>query len=441
MLPVIALIGRPNVGKSTLFNWLTKSRDALVADTPGVTRDRQYGRGMIGDHPYFVIDTGGIDETDGSDMAEATKLQVQFAIQDASIIFFVVDAITGLTAADQMIAEKLRTCAEKVKVLVNKTDHRDSAVACADFYSLGLGHPSAIAANRGQGVKTLMQEVLAELPPETEYEEHEEGIKIAIVGRPNVGKSTLINRILGEERVVVFDEPGTTRDSIFIPYERRGKHYVLIDTAGVRKRAKVQDYLEKLSLIKTLQAMEKAHVVVLVINAREGILEQDLRLLGMIINLGRGLVLAFNKWDDMPDDEKERVKQEIDRRMPFAEFARRYFISALHGSGVGKLYYAIDETYDCAARQLTTNELTRTLEEAVKTHQPPLVRGRRVKPRFAHLGGHHPMIILVHGKQMDELPLSYKRYLMNFFRKQFNLIGIPLILHFKNDNNPYVKKA
>ncbi len=438
MLPVIVIVGRPNVGKSTLFNWLTKSRDALVADVPGVTRDRQYGRGVIGDHPYFVVDTGGIEEPDDPNMAAMTLQQVELAIQDADVIFFMVDAKVGATPPDQAIADRLRPYSDKVFVLPNKTDHRDPNVVCSEFYSLGLGDPVAIAAKRGQGVKTLMADVLSSLELTEETEDTAEGTKIAIVGRPNVGKSTLINRILGEERVVVFDKPGTTRDSIYIPYERRGQKYTLIDTAGVRRRAKVSDFVEKISLIKTLQAMESAHVVVLVLNAREGISSQDLRLLGIAINLGKGLVLAINKWDDMDETDRDHIKTEIDRLMPYADFARRYFISALHGTGVGMLYRAIDETYDSACKEIGTGQLTRVLEKAVADHQPPLVRGRRVKPRFAHLGGHHPMIVLVHGKQMNELPSSYKRYLVNYFRNAFKLRGIPLIIRFKNDANPYV---
>lgn len=436
MLPVIAIIGRPNVGKSTLFNWLTQTRDALVADMPGVTRDRQYGRGVIGDRPYLVVDTGGIEVANPDEMAGFTNQQVELAIKEADQLLLLVDAKTGLTPADQLITNQLRRIADKVTVLVNKTDHRDPDIVCSEFYSLGFSKVRAIAANRGQNIKPVMEELLTTLPSTAELPE-QKGIKIAIVGRPNVGKSTLINRLLGEDRVVVFDAPGTTRDSIYIPYRRRDTDYILIDTAGVRRRAKVNEYIEKLSFIKVMQAIEDTHIAIMVLNAAEGITEQDLRLLGMIIDSGKALVLAFNQWDKLEKDEREALQRNIDRRLSFVDFARRYFISALHGSGVGLLYRAINEAFASASQDISTNRLTQALEKATQEHQPPLVRGRRVKLRFAHLGGHHPMVIIVHGKQTDELPLSYKKYLINHLRKTFNLVGIPLIVKFKNDANPY----
>jgi GTPase len=437
VLPVITIIGRPNVGKSTLFNRLTKSRDALVADQPGVTRDRQYGLGKVGDRPYLVVDTGGIREPDDSAMAVMTESQVKQAINEADVILFLVDARAGVSSADEAIAKQLRACANKVFVVVNKVDHHDPDVVVSEFYSLGFKVVMPITANRGQGVKTLMYEVLKPFPEEKEETDYLSGIKIAIVGRPNVGKSTLINRLLGEERVVVLDQPGTTRDSIYIPFERRDKKYILIDTAGVRRQAKISEVIEKLSLVKTFQAMQDAHVVVMVLNAREGILDQDQRLLGMVLEMGKALVLAINKWDELDESDRLDVKNEIDRRLMFVDFARRYFISALHGSGVGLLYRAIDEAYASASRHINTGQLTKVLEQAVKDHQPPLVRGRRVKLRLAHMGGHHPMIVIIHGKQTAELPLSYKRYLSNYFRKAFKFVGVPLMMRFKSDVNPY----
>lgn len=439
MLPIITIVGRPNVGKSTLFNWLTRTRDALVADTPGVTRDRQYGRGVIGDRPYIVVDTGGIEESDNPAMAAMTEQQVEQATEEAQIVFFMVDGPVGRTPADEAIAKRLRNVAEKVVVLVNKVDHHDRDVMCSDFFALGFGQAFAIAAKRGQGVKEAIFAVLQKIPLSEFDTVPEEGTKIAIVGRPNVGKSTLINRMLGEERVIVFDQPGTTRDSIYIPYERRGTKYILIDTAGVRRSSKITESLEKLSIIKTMQAMADTHVVVMVLNAREGVSEQDMRLLGLVMELGKALVLAVNKWDELEEDTKERMRSEIDRRLSFVSFARRYFISALHGSGVGMLYRAIDEAYDAATKEISTGHLTRALEQAVTEHQPPLVRGRRVRLRYAHIAGHHPMQIVVHGKQTAELPLSYKRYLTNYFRKTFDLVGVPLILRFKSDINPYAE--
>lgn len=438
MIPIITIVGRPNVGKSTLFNWLTRTRAALVADMPGVTRDRQYGRGVVGDRPYIVVDTGGIEEQDDPEMAAFTSQQVQQAIDESHLIFFMVDGSQGRVPADEAIAHRLRPYRDKVVVLVNKTDHRDPDVVCADFFALGFGQPWPIAAKRGQGVKQAMTEVLPRLPmPEAENIDAP-GIKIAIVGRPNVGKSTLTNCILGEERVIVCDRPGTTRDSIYIPYERHGKHYVLIDTAGMRRQSKVTESIEKLSILKTMQAMSDAHVVVMVLNARESISDQDLRLLSLVVEMGKGLVLAINKWDGMDETDRDHVRREIDRRMPFVNFARRYYISALHGSGVGMLYRAIDEAYECGSRDISTSQLTKVLERAVQDHQPPLVQGRRVRLRYAHLGGHHPMVIVVHGKQTKALPLSYQKYLSNYFRRAFQLVGIPLLMRFKSDRNPFV---
>lgn len=440
MVPVFAIIGRPNVGKSTLYNYLTKTRDALVMDMPGVTRDRQYGDGRVGDRDYIVVDTGGLAEPDDPSMAAMTDDQVTQAIEEADHLLFLVDARDGLTSADSKIAQTLRRqYADKVTVLVNKVDRRDAGLAVSDFYEMGLGEPLAISATQGRGIQEMIQSLLDEFPePEKVEDDKETGVKVAIVGRPNVGKSTLINRILGEDRVVVFDRPGTTRDSIEVPFERDGVRYTLIDTAGVRRKAKITDTLEKFSMIKTMQAIEAAHVVVVVLNAHEGVSDQDCRLINIVAERGKALVIAMNKWDGMDDYDRERFKVEFDKRVNFVDYARRYFMSALHGTGVGKLYRAIDEAFSSAAKEISTSMATKALEDAQKAHQPPLVKGRRVKLRFAHVGGHHPLIVVVHGKQTTALPGSYKKFLANFMRERFNLVGVPVIIKFKNDENPYV---
>ncbi|MBS0350915.1 MAG: ribosome biogenesis GTPase Der [Proteobacteria bacterium] len=440
MLPIITIVGRPNVGKSTLFNFLTQSRNALVADFPGVTRDRQYGRGVIGARVYWVVDTGGIVEmADSPDMVSQVQKQVQQAIDEADKIIFLLDAKSGLTAADSIIAQQLRPYQNKIVIAVNKVDRMDADIAVSDFYQLGFGAPQAISAKSGRGVENFISQILQTFPLPEEQTEQASGICIAVMGRPNVGKSTLINRILGEERVIVLDEPGTTRDSIYIPYERRGQRYTLIDTAGVRRKSKIEDTIEKFSVIKSLQALETAHVVVMVFDAREGVTDQDMRLLGLILESGRGLVLAFNKWDGMSEYEREQTKQAIDRRLQFVNFARRYMISALHGTGVGELYRAIDEAYASSTGDLSTPQLTQVLEQATFDHQPPLVGGRRIRLRYAHLGGHHPLVIVIHGKQIESLPDSYKRYLAHYFRQSFKLVGIPVRVQLINDKNPYIK--
>ncbi|MCH9643396.1 MAG: ribosome biogenesis GTPase Der [Gammaproteobacteria bacterium] len=443
MLPVLTIIGRPNVGKSTLFNYLTQTRAALVSDMPGVTRDRQYGEGVYEGKPFIVVDTGGIAEPDDPTMAALTDKQVDQAIEEADVLLFMVDAHDGLTAADQQIAERLRRHhVNKVILLVNKADRQHAGVVVGDFYSLGLGEPVAIAAQTGRGVADLLENTLKDIASNEEPVEQDEmdssRINIAVVGRPNVGKSTLINRIMGEDRLVVLDRPGTTRDSIYIPFDYRDQHYTLIDTAGIRRRSKVSEAIEKFSIVKAMQAMGAAHVVLLLLDAQAGLTDQDMRLLGLVMEMGKGLVIVFNKWDDMDDYQRDQFKQAIERRLQFAEFARRYFISALHGTGVGKLYHAIDEAFQSANKKISTALLTRTLEKALREHQPPLVSGRRIKIRYAHVGGHHPLVIVLHGKQMKSLPGSYQRYLVNYFRKAFELVGVPIILQLRNDENPYV---
>lgn len=437
MLPVIALVGRPNVGKSTLFNFLTRSREALVADYPGLTRDRQYGRVKRGQREYLVVDTGGIaDDAEGID--SFAKKQVQVALDEADVIVFMVDAREGLSASDQAIAESLRRLDKPVILAANKVDGINADLAAADFFSLALGDPVKIAATHGRGILDLLARVDTLLPEaDFEAEEQESGIGIAIVGRPNVGKSTLVNRLLGEERVVVFDEPGTTRDSIYIPFERNGAKFTLIDTAGMRRRSKVALAIEKFSVIKTLQAIEKANVVIYLIDASEGVTDQDAHLLGLVLEAGRALIIGLNKWDGLSADQKVLIKRQIDIKLPFVDFAQKHPISALHGSGVGKLFDVVHELYDAAMIDMSTPTLSKILKDAVDSHQPPLVHGRRIKLKYAHQGGRNPPVVVIHGTQTDALPGAYKRYLMNYFRTQLRLKGTPIRLAFKSPANPF----
>lgn len=447
MVPVIALVGRPNVGKSTLFNRLTRSRDALVADYAGLTRDRKYGEGRVGASPYIVIDTGGITgDEEGIDYKMAE--QSLTAIEEADVVLFLVDARAGLTAADEMIASHLRKQGKVYHLVLNKVDSIDANQAEADFAVLGAGDAFHIAAAHGRGVTQMINDVLVEaVATEEESESDEEspetkarGIKISIVGRPNVGKSTLVNRMLGEERVVVYDQAGTTRDSVYIPFERWGQEYTLIDTAGVRRRGKVSEAVEKFSVIKTLQAIEDANVVVMVLDAREGIVEQDLHLLGFVLDSGRAVVLAVNKWDGMDEDQKRIVKEELKRRLGFLNYARIHMISAKHGTGVGHLYDSVEEAYKSATAKLSTNRLTRILEDAVKEHQPPMVHNRRIKLRYCHAGAMNPPTIIIHGNQTEQVPAAYRRYLENTFRKVLKIMGTPIRIEFRSGDNPYSDK-
>ncbi|MBE0363093.1 GTP-binding protein [Pseudoalteromonas ulvae UL12] len=464
MLPVIALVGRPNVGKSTLFNRLTRTRDALVADFPGLTRDRKYGQAKYDEYEFIVVDTGGID---GSEEGIETEMADQslLAIEEADVVLFLVDARAGMTVADQAIANHLRKQEKSIFLVANKIDGLDADSSCAEFYQLALGEVHQIAASHGRGVtqllETALQPVIEEFvrihgveeeDPELEHfdEFYEEGqepdihhefadkpIKLAIIGRPNVGKSTLTNRILGEERVIVYDMPGTTRDSIYIPMTRNEREYVLIDTAGVRKRKKVSDVVEKFSVIKTLKAIEDANVVLIVVDARDGISDQDLSLLGFALNAGRSIVLAVNKWDGLDEYVKTRIKTELDRRLGFIDFARIHFISALHGTGVGHLFDSVNEAYESATKRISTAMLRRIMDMAQADHQPPLVRGRRVKLKYAHAGGYNPPIIVIHGNQVHDLPDSYKRYLMNYYRKALKIMGTPIKIEFREGDNPF----
>lgn len=439
MNPVIALVGRPNVGKSTLFNRLTRTRDALVADFPGLTRDRKYGNGVLGDKTYTVIDTGGISgNEEGLDAAMAE--QSLLAIDEADIVLFMVDGRTGLNVADEAIANHLRVNQKKTWLVVNKTDGLEEHSAMAEFWRLGLGDPRPIAAAHGRNVTSLIDEVLAPFPPREANAappDLSNGIRIGVIGRPNVGKSTLVNRLLGEDRVVVYDEAGTTRDAIEIPFERRGKPYVLVDTAGVRRRKNVSEAAEKFSIIKTLEAIKACHVAIMVLNARSGLVEQDLHLLDYVLSSGRALVLAVNKWDGLEQEAKDKMRAAIKRRLGFADYAEMHFISALHGTAVGDLYPSITRAFDSANSHWSTNRLTTILQDAVSEHQPPLIHGRRIKLRMAHQGGSNPPIIVVHGNQTGSLPEAYKRYLTNTFRKVLKVRGTPLRFEFRSGKNPY----
>ncbi|HNP37263.1 MAG TPA: ribosome biogenesis GTPase Der [Woeseiaceae bacterium] len=444
MLPVVALVGRPNVGKSTLFNRLTRSRDAIVADYPGLTRDRQYGFGKLGPVPYIVIDTGGV--AGGEEGIEELMVeQTVRALKEADIAIVLVDGREGVTGADQHVAGLVRKHAAHTWVAVNKAEGLDSDLVSAEFHALGLGDPVAISAAHGDRISALMDAVLADYVPEepaTESddaaaEDEDQPLRIAIVGRPNVGKSTLANRLLGEDRMVVSDQPGTTRDSVAVPFERNDRKYLLIDTAGIRRRAKVHEVIEKFSIVKALQAIERAEVVIAVIDAQEGVTEQDVSLMGLIMERGRALVVVTNKWDGLEAEQRKHVRDELDRRLPFLEFAERMTISALHGTAVGDLLPAVLRAWRAATRDMSTNELTRELEAAVIAHAPPIVRGRRIKLRYAHQGGRNPPVIVIHGNQTDGLPDAYRRYLINRFRKAFKLKGTPVRLAFKTGDNPF----
>lgn len=438
-LPVIALIGRPNVGKSTLFNRLTQSRAALVSNFPGLTRDRQYGEAELNQQRFIVIDTGGItDEKDGID--ELTTQQSQQAITEADVVLFVVDARSGITTADFEIARYLRVANKNSFIVVNKTEGIETEIAIADFFQLGLNHsPLAISAAHNEGIDDLSTAIVSVYKQEQQPIEQTDSnaIRLAIVGRPNVGKSTLINRMLGEQRVIVYDQPGTTRDSIFIPLKRFDQNYILIDTAGVRRRGKIFEAVEKFSVVKTLQAIDAAQVVLLVMDAQEGITEQDLRLLGFILESGKALVLAINKWDDLDAYKKAQVQKTIDRRLNFISFVRIHTISALHGTGVGNLFASIEEAYHSANKKMTTPKLTKILQKAVNDHPPPMVQGRRIKMRYAHAGGNFPPRIIIHGNQVIELPDAYKRYLANVFQKALDLTGTPVRIELKQSENPF----
>jgi GTP-binding protein len=440
MLPTLVLVGRPNVGKSTLFNRLTRSRDALVADLPGLTRDRHYGRGRVGDKPFLVVDTGGLEPVAKDGILHEMAKQTRQAVDEADVVLFLVDGRQGVTPQDQIIATELRKTGRPVHLLVNKAEGMQRARVTADFFELGLGEPLPISSAHGDNVDEVVDIALENFPmPEEGAEKEADHPKIAIVGRPNVGKSTLVNAILGEERVIAFDQPGTTRDSIYIDFERAGKNYTIIDTAGVRRRGKVDEAIEKFSVIKTLQAVEDANVVVLVVDARDQITEQDAHIADFVLQAGRALVLAVNKWDGLDDYRRDMAKREIERKLYFLNFAKQHFISALKGSGLGGVLKSVDEAYAAAMAKLPTPKLTRVLIAAIEKQQPP--RGRfRPKMRYAHQGGSNPPLIVIHGSALEHVPDSYKRYLEHTFCEAFHLEGTPLRIEFKAGKNPFEGK-
>ena len=439
MLPTIVLVGRPNVGKSTLFNRLTKTRDALVADYPGLTRDRHYGKGLGASQPYLVVDTGGFEPTADTGILKEMARQTLLAIDEADVVLFLVDARAGLTPQEYTIADKLRKSQRPVLLVVNKTEGMQKAIVSADFYALGLGDPLSISSAHGEGVKDLIELALENLPPSEvdSVSDKNQHPKIAIVGRPNVGKSTLVNAMLGENRMIAFDEAGTTRDSIYAELERDGRYYTIIDTAGVRKRGRIFEAIEKFSVVKTMQAIEDANVAVLVVDAQEGITEQDAHVAAYILDAGRALVVAINKWDGLKEDERDWIKKEIDRKLIFLDFAKFHYISALRKKGLPELFASIDGAFEAAFKKLPTPQLTRVLSDAVSQHQPPISKGIRPKLRYAHQGGVNPPIVVVHGSHITGIKDSYKRFLEGIFRKTFQLVGTPLRVQFKQGDNPY----
>ena len=456
MVPVIALVGRPNVGKSTLFNRLTRSMNALVANFPGLTRDRQYGEARFGPRHFIAIDTAGITGEEAGMDAAVAQQSLQ-AIDEADAVMFLLDAREGLTATDRQLAQDLRNYNKPVFVLANKIDGVNPDEAMAEFHELGFGVIYPTTATHGRGLNPLLEAVFELFPDEkavVEFDEDgepipvelelapnvESGIKIAIVGRPNVGKSTLVNRMLGEERVVVFDEPGTTRDSVYIRFEREERVYTLIDTAGVRRRKNVSETVEKFSIVKTLKAIDDANVVILMMDAQEGVVDQDLHLLGHVIDAGRAVVVALNKWDGLEASRKKEIKLDLDRRLQFIDYAEIHFVSALHGTGVGHLYESVHAAYRAATQKLQTHKLTEILEKAVFDHAPPMVNGRRIKLRYAHSGGMNPPRIVIHGNQTEKVPLAYQRYLEKTFRRELKLVGTPIFVEFKTAENPFEGK-
>ncbi len=443
MKPVIALVGRPNVGKSTLFNRLTRSRDALVADLPGLTRDRHYGEGRVGKRPFLVIDTGGFEPVAKEGIMHEMAKQTKQAVAEADVVVFIVDGRQGLTPHDKTITDFLRKAGRKVMLVVNKSEGMKYSTVTADFYELGLGDPYVISAAHGDGVPDLVEEALdLALGDQTEEDGPEDkvrGIRIAIVGRPNVGKSTMVNTLLGEERVIAFDMPGTTRDSIEIPFERDGRHYSLIDTAGIRRKGKVFEAIEKFSVVKTLQSISEANVVLLLLDAQQDISEQDAHIAGFVLEAGRALVIGVNKWDGLTTDQRDHIKREIERKLSFLSFAKMHFISALKGTGIPPMLKSIDAAYEAAMKKLPTPLLTRALQEAVDHQQPRRKGSTRPKLRYAHQGGQNPPVIVVHGNSLDAIDANYRRYLEKHFRESFSLTGTPLRIEFRSGKNPFSK--
>jgi GTP-binding protein len=443
VIPTIVIVGRPNVGKSTLFNRLTRSRAALVADVPGLTRDRHYGRGRVGGKSYIVVDTGGFEPVAHDGIMHAMAQQTLLAVDEANAIVLLVDGRQGLTPQDRIVAEQLRKTGRKIWLVVNKAEGMQPAAVNAEFYELGLGDPLAISAAHGEGVSDLADLITVDFPVQEKEDDDiasETHPRIAIVGRPNVGKSTLVNCLLGEERVVVFDKPGTTRDSIYIDFERGGRKYTLIDTAGMRRRGNIADVVEKFSVIKTLQAIEDANAVILVLDAREQITDQDAHIAAYILEAGRALVVAVNKWDGLKPEERDWTKRSLARTLNFIEFAPAHYISALAGSGIKPLLDAVERAYQAAMVKLPTPKLTRALIAAIARQSPPRAGMFRPKLRYAHQGGSNPPRIVIHGTALNHISDNYRRYLERFFRETFELQGTPLKIEFRQGSNPYDKR-
>jgi len=441
--PVLALVGRPNVGKSTLFNRLTRRRDAIVADVPGVTRDRHYGEGRVGERSFIAIDTGGLEPRTKSGIFAEMGRQAEQAMAEADAVLFLTDGRGGLHADDREIAARLRRLGARVWLVVNKCEGMPSDAAVAEFHALGLGQPQPISAAHGEGVADLIEGVLADFPPATHEAEtaRDRHPRVAIVGRPNVGKSTLVNALVGEERVIAHGEPGTTRDAIEVPFERGGRRYTLVDTAGVRKRGRQGEAVEKFSIVKTLQAIEAANVAVLVLDAAEGVSEQDAHVAGYILERGRAVVVALNKWDAADKAARGRVAQELAWKLGFLAFADAVQVSAKAGRGLGELLRAVDGAYAAAMAKMPTPKLTRALIAAVERQAPPRKGLRRPKLRYAHQGGQNPPRIIVHGNSLDQLPESYRRYLEGMFRDTFELRGTPMRVEFRTGRNPYAGRG
>ncbi|HEX5463463.1 MAG TPA: ribosome biogenesis GTPase Der [Burkholderiales bacterium] len=436
--PIIVLVGRPNVGKSTLFNRLTRSRAALVADVPGLTRDRHYGHGRVGGRPYVLIDTGGFEPVAAEGVRHEMAQQARTAIDEADAVLFIVDARQGVIPGDLEIAQQLRESGRRLWLVVNKAEGVTRGVAAAEFHELGLGMPLPISAEHGEGVAELMENVLADFPAhEPESDVADDHPRIAVVGRPNVGKSTLVNRLLGENRMIVFDEPGTTRDSIHADFERAGRRYTLIDTAGIRRRGRVSEAIEKFSVIKALQAIDDANVVILVLDARQDVADQDAHIAGYILEAGRALVIAVNKWDGLDAYARDQAKRVLARKLTFLDFAATHYISALNGTGLGALFGAVDVAYRSAMARLPTPRLTRALIDATTQQAPPRDGLIRPKLRYAHQGGTNPPTVVVHGNALNRVSASYRRYLERFLRRAFELQGTPLRVEFRQGNNPY----
>ena len=440
MKPTVVIVGRPNVGKSTLFNRLTRSRDALVADLPGLTRDRHYGQGRLGEKPFIVVDTGGFEPVNAEGIYSEMARQAREAIAEADVVLFVTDARAGLSPQDKRIAQQLRESSAPVLLVVNKTEGMRLEVVTAEFHELALGHPFPVSAEHGEGVRDLIEVALEPFDAKDDGEEESDHPRVAIVGRPNVGKSTLVNRLLGEERVIAFDQPGTTRDAIEVELEWEGRRYTLVDTAGIRRKGKVFESVEKFSVVKTLQAIERANVVVLVVDAEADIADQDAHIGGYILEAGRALVVAVNKWDAIDTEKRKDVKSDLERKLQFLEFAEFHPISARHGSGIPGLLKSVDTAFAAAMAKLSTPRLTRAVQAAVEQQQPPLAGRFRPKLRYAHQGGSNPPIVVIHGSGLDGIKRPYRRFLENTLRKEFKLKGTPLRIELRSADNPFEGK-